>query len=461
MRLLAHLLVRIAAVVLLCLAVTIAWILIGTHRDIGRATEASAARAAQHLQALYWQELLWRNGIDRVQILPEPEWETLATARIVAPGTCVAFTPRAGVPRRLCSASEGIYAPAPAWFAALYDGLFGTFPDIVRPLDARLKAGRVTASVDTETAVRLAWQQIGLMVGTASIMAAGIGLLVALVVAHTLMPVRTIIEGLGRLEAGDYAHRIARRGRADLGRIAGAVNALAGRLGEVQAARAALTRQLYHVQEEERRALARDLHDEFGQCLAATNALAGSIEAGASDRPDLADDARAIGAAAKRMMRTLKEALVRLRSQDIDELGLDACFRNLVASWNGRAGGHVVAFEADGDLADVPRPVAIGLYRIAQECLTNAARHGGARNVTLRVAALRDGVESVALTVEDDGGGDPARLDMGTGHGLPGIRERIAALGGSLAIGRAAAGIRVAATLPFEPTEHGALPAAA
>ena len=92
-------------------------------------------------------------------------------------------------------------------------------------------------------------------------------------------------------------------------------------------------------------------------------------------------------------------------------------------------------------------PVAVGLYRIAQECLTNALRHACARSIVVRVAADAD--DAVALSVEDDGGGDPASLAAGVGHGLLGIRERIAALGGSFAVGRAASGIRVAATIPF------------
>jgi len=68
------------------------------------------------------------------------------------------------------------------------------------------------------------------------------------------------------------------------------------------------------------------------------NGFAASIEAGSSvDRPDLAEDARAIARVAKRMMTTLRETLLRLRSQDLDELGLEACLVQLVAGWNARA----------------------------------------------------------------------------------------------------------------------------
>ena len=445
MRLLARLLLGIAAIVVVCLAVTTGVILRDTHARIEAATASSADRAAQALGALYWQELVWRDGLNRVELLPLPEWRTLETARIISPGICVAFAPKRLAPLPpLCGAAEIDDGSAPAWFGAVYGKLYGAFPEARRQIDARQDVGEIAASPDPETALRLAWLEITLLVRTSAIMALTIGLAVALLLARALMPVRSIVAAMRKLEDGDYAHRIGRRGGAELGQIARALDGLAARLAQTHAARAALTRQLFQVQEDERRALARDLHDEFGQCLAATSALAGSIEAGAADRPDLRADARAIATATRRMMGSLREALVRLRSQDIDDLGLEACLRGLVTQ--GRAGAEI-RLQTEGDLARVPRPVAVGLYRIAQECLTNATRHGGARHVTVRVVAGAS--DAVALSVEDDGGGEPARLAAGAGHGLLGIRERIAALGGSLEIGRAARGIEIAATIPF------------
>lgn len=446
MRLLADLLLRITAVIFFCLAATTAWVLLDAHRGIESATRASAERATRQLQVLYWQELLWRDGLNRAELLPLPDWRNLATARVIAPGTCVGFAPVNGDTQMLCSEAEALYSPAPAWFGSLYNEVFGAFPTVESPLDLRQRVGMVSASADPNTALRVAWMRIVLIVQTAAAMAAAIAALVAVLVARALMPVRSIIEGLHQLENGAYSHRIGGRGRFELDRIAVAVDALGARLGRNEAVRRALTLQLFQVQEDERRALARDLHDEFGQCLAASGALAASIQVGAADRPDVVEDARAIATATRRMMGTLKEALVRLRSQDIDDLGLEACLAELVSKWNGRARAHV-ELELDGDLSAIPRPVAIGLYRIAQECLTNATRHGAARNIRLRVA----GGEAVTLTVDDDGLGDPESIAASEGHGLLGIRERIAALGGSFAIGRAASGIRVAATIPFAP----------
>jgi two-component system sensor histidine kinase UhpB len=448
MKLLLSLLARILIVVTACLIGTVGLILYDAHRDIDRATQATAERAVLRLQALYWQQLLWQGGLSRAALLPAPDWRTLDTARVVAPGVCIAFAPAHEAPTGLCSAAEGVYSPAPAWFVTLNDALFGRFHSTTRDLDVRHGGvGKVTAEADPETAMRLAWMHVAPMVGMAGAMALAITLLVALIVARTLMPGRAIIEGLRRLEQGNLSHRIGVGGAFELGGIAVAVDRLAARLSATESARNALTRQIFKVQEDERRALARDLHDEFGQCLAAASACAGSIEIGAGDRLDIAADARAINVAVRRMMTTLKEALVRLRSQDVDDLGLEAALNTLVAGWNGRVGAStLVRLDIGGDLAAVPRLVAVDLFRIAQECLTNAARHGTPTCIRLAVDAGASTV--VSLSVEDDGGGD-LPSGSGAGYGLLGIRERIAALGGNLSVGRIAGGVRIAATLPF------------
>ncbi len=452
MRLLIHVVIRLFGVVLLCLACAVGWVLVDAHRVIEAETAASADRVARDLQNLYWRELLWRDGIRRKALIPGPDWESIATLRLIAPGFCVTFGPGDEEPSRLCSQTEGVGSTAPAWFATLYDEMFGPYAAATRPLTARqLNAGVIRVTADPAAAVRQAWRQVSIVVGVAAALALGIGLLAALLIGHALMPARTIIQGLGRLKRGDHGHRLPRFRTAEFNHIALAVNDLASRLSQTAAERLALTKRLFQVQEEERRALARDLHDEFGQCLTAAGALAASIEGGAAtDRPDLADDARAIARIAKQMMATLRSALVRLRSQDLDELGLQASLAQLVAGWNTRAAsGAAFHFDVAGDLTAVPEETAVHVYRIAQECLTNAARHGKPCDVRLSVERVAAGGEAVALTVEDDGGGRPSGINAASGHGILGIRERIAALGGSLSIEEAARGVRVAAIIPI------------
>jgi two-component system sensor histidine kinase UhpB len=451
MRLLIHLILRLVGVVIVCLACTTGWVLVDAHRTIEADTANSADRVASNLQKLYWRELVWREGVYREALLPAPDWESIAILKVIAPGICIGFRLGLQQPRNMCSQTEGVGTPAPAWFARGYDMLFGPHSTVTQPLtDRQRNAGTIEARADPAAAVRQAWRQVAVMVTVAAAMALSIGLLAALMIGHALMPARTIVRGLRRLEHGDHRHRLPQFSTAEFSHIARAVNDLASRLAHTTAERLALTKRLFQVQEEERRALARDLHDEFGQCLTATAALAASIEAGAApDRPDLVDDARAIARVTRQMMTTLRGALARLRSQDIDELGLQASLVQLVARWN--TGTAPTAFHLDvvGDLASVPAEAAVNVYRIAQECLTNAARHGKPRHVHLRIEHVGDVGEAVALSVEDDGGGDASRISGACGHGILGMRERIAALGGSLSIAAAARGVRVAAVIPL------------
>lgn len=452
MQLLNHLLARIVLVGAFCLATATGLLLVDAHRDMDRATRTSADRAVGRLQALYWQELLWRDGLSRSALLPRPNWRTLDTATVIAPGVCLSFAAPSEEAQRLCNTGTGGLAHAPTWFVALDHQLFGTFANVRRALDVRSRdAGVVEVSADPAAALDLAFARLASAAWLAAAMTGCLVLAIALVVARTLRPVGAVTARLHRMQGADYEPVGGKRAPFEIGRIADAVDALAARLAHTEAARAALTRRLFQAQEEERRALARDLHDEFGQCLFAVGACAASIEAGADDRPDLAADARAVSALTRRMMTTLRESLVRLRSQDVDELGLESALRDMISRADGRA-GTAVSLDVAGDLAAVPRPVAIDLFRVAQECLTNAARHAAARHIRLAVSTVG---AMVSLAVEDDGGGDLDAVRAGSGHGLLGVRERVAALGGDLVVTRARAGLRVAAIIPY------ALPAGA
>jgi two-component system, NarL family, sensor histidine kinase UhpB len=452
MRLLTVLVLRLLAVVLFCLTVTTVWIVVSAHSNTDAATSQSAARVEKQLQGLYWQLLVWRDGLDKTSLLPLPEWRSLTTQSLIAPGVCVTFSPPRGEKSTLCSQTDAIGPAAPAWFSQAYAAVLGPHQPITSLLSVRdKKAGTVVTFTDSDAALRLAWSQVSTVVGIASVMAGAIALLAALMIGHALMPAQVIINVLHQLKLGDLSRRLPSfRGEA-FNTIAGAVNDLAENLLRTRNESQALTAKLFQVQEEERRALARDLHDEFGQSLTATAALAALIEASSEhDRHEIAADARAISRIQQDMMDTLRTTLVRLRSQSIEEVGLEASLRQLVADYNTQSASRAVCkLDVSGRLAALHRRVAVDIYRIAQECLTNATRHGSPTEINVRVEHVdREGAH-VALVVEDDGGGDVRKFKSGSGHGLLGMRERIAALGGALSIANVAHGIRVSATIPL------------
>lgn len=450
MRLMNYLVSRLLAVAVICLLGAICWSLFDAHRSVEANAAASAVRIQRQLQALYWQKLLWFGGMSRETLVPQPEWETPATLAIIAPGVCVTFAPPLVEAKRFCSQVEALGPLPPAWFSTLDAWVFGHHRAIAKPLSFHDKdAGTVTTTVEPSAALRQSWSRVSLAVWVAVAMAAGVSILAAFMMAHALQPVRDIVGKLRKLEQGDRDWRLPAFRTAEFNHIARAVNELADTLTRMDATRMAMTAKLFQVQEEERRTLARDLHDEFGQCLTATLALAALIEANAAQQQEMAQDARTISNLQQRMITTLRSTLARLRAQHVEEIGLEASLRQLFADYNVQSGARpVFLLNASGRLAAIPKHVALNIYRIAQECLTNAVRHGSPTEVRLSVEHTESPTETIALSVEDDGGGDADLLNHSPGNGLLGIRERIAALGGSLLIGRTAAGVRIAAVIP-------------
>ncbi|MFL5440499.1 MAG: ATP-binding protein [Myxococcales bacterium] len=186
----------------------------------------------------------------------------------------------------------------------------------------------------------------------------------------------------------------------------------------------ALSRRLLDAQEAERRAIARELHDDFGAMLSAIklNLMKKEGAAGAS-RPEtlgLVDQA----------IQQVRDLAADLRPALLDDLGLAQALRWYAGREAGRAG-----LDLDLDLDDVsgrlPSQVETACFRIVQEALTNVVRHAGARRLTLKLAAEPD---TVWVEVRDDGVGFDVRAARGTSQGLSNMHERAALAGGELRI---------------------------
>jgi signal transduction histidine kinase len=450
MRLVLQLIARLLVIVLLCLGAATIWATVDAYRSVDRATAASAGRVSQALEALYWRELLLHSNRTADHLLPVPEWRTTETMKLISPGVCVQFEPRAAFERPLCGQSNGLGDAAPHWFAATIEALLGEHAAVAQSISPRTAtAGTVSAVADPDAAIRLAWAHILDNIDVALLMALAIGLLASLTVAHTLAPARSIVTALQRMAEGHYRNALPRFQSMELAMIGRAVTDLGERLELATEQHAVLTQRLLDIRDDERRALARELHDEFGQNLTAILAFASTIES-ISAQEDVAEDARMISQATLHIMDCLRDTLDRLRHPLPEELGLEASLVSLVESWRSRnATRPMVQLDLRGDLADLRADVATTAYRVAQECLTNALRHSAAREISLRIERRTGADNALLICVEDDGGGDAASVAQSTGFGLTGLRERVTAVGGSLSIARASGGLSVAATIPI------------
>jgi two-component system, NarL family, sensor histidine kinase UhpB len=285
-----------------------------------------------------------------------------------------------------------------------------------------------------------------LLVLAALCLSAGLSMLL---LRETFRPIRSLREATQRFNAGDHSARasLAPLTDPDVAALVLEVNALWDRL-EADAATIRekteqaerLAAQVILAQEEERRRVARELHDEAGQALTAViigleRGLASMPEVYAADLPiqprQLMGNLRDLAA---QTLDEVRKLALELRPSVLDDLGLVAALRQYVRSTEERSGLSAQLTVVGWDEADgaprLPAEVETALFRIAQEALTNAIRHARATTVQVR---LRRALGAVTLEVRDDGVGLAATPSPAAGEhlGMFGMRERARLLGGA------------------------------
>ena len=273
-----------------------------------------------------------------------------------------------------------------------------------------------------------------------------LGGLVVGVIANALL-LRRVVEPLERLAVRMETVDLLRRGQRlpvergdEIGRVLAAFNRMLDRL---ERERQESGRRVLAAQEAERIGIARDLHDEVGQLL--TGALL-QLNAIAETSPADRDDLEQAGDAVRRALDEVRRISSELRPEMLEQLGLVSALTELATTF-GRVSGVRVERQFDPSLPKLAPDTELAVYRIAQESLTNVARHAQARRVTL---ALERGYDSVVLRVVDDGRGfDGAPEEHG---GLRSMRERALLVDGALAIKNGAdGGVEVRLEVPAAP----------
>lgn len=213
-----------------------------------------------------------------------------------------------------------------------------------------------------------------------------------------------------------------------------------------------LSARLVDVQEQERRTLARELHDEVGQALTAVK-----MDIGIALRADVEPRVRSALEEARDLsentLRSVRDMSQLLHPSALDDFGLPATLTTYLRNFSHRTG--IRAQLAETLEARLPPDVEVCVYRIVQEALSNIARHSGATACTV---SLNSGTGMLRLVIEDNGRGvgtTASRLTAGRGLGLIGMRERAQALGGTFTIReRDGGGTIVTVTLPLDAVGH-------
>ena len=368
--------------------------------------------------------------------------------------------------RHLCVERPGSARPAPArgcpaaiddrvpdWFSAHVT----TEPRSLRVWLPAADGGRSPVLIHSDPADEIleAWNEARPLL----LLIVAIGFLTNAVVMvsvwRALKPIDLIRDALNRIGRGELHPALPSSTTPELRTIIDGIAELGANLEAARSDNQRLLRHSLEVQERERRTIARELHDEIGQSLAAMDAEAALLhQRAAAAAPELARRTQGIRASIAGLYDGLHLLLARLRPAGLDEFGLGPTLQNLVADWSARC--PQIRFEVRIEIERVPGESLrqVYLYRIAQEALTNAARHAGARRIS--VMLCEDVHGAIHLRIADDGRGlpdesrdGPASPAGAAGHppgarrrglGLLGMIERAETLGASLDIGPASGG---------------------
>lgn len=266
-------------------------------------------------------------------------------------------------------------------------------------------------------------------------------------VGRAMRPVDSIMTALNELERGNLRARLPEFELPELAGISRKFNAMAETLEKSINNNHQLTQQMIRLQEDERKNLARDLHDEIGQYLTAVHVDASAI-LNAKSIEGAQESAKAISMVARQMMDIVHDMLQRLRPSGLDTFGLTIAVTDLVNTWqqrNRQVGVHLDI--APGLDAIQDETTRITVYRIVQECLTNVTKHAHASQVDIQI-----GMESAMLSIDiEDNGCGFNTVQLPSGFGLAGMRERTEGLGGRCLLeSTLAAGTRIRVELPLK-----------
>ncbi len=348
---------------------------------------------------------------------------------------------------------------APRWFAHLL--LPPTSPRVFE-LDG---GAELTIEANASRAVLDGWDDFLQLLWVGGLAFLLLNVLVFWLVRRALAPLPVIATGLKRIETGDLGYRLPPMTGDETAQIGAAFNRMAGAIeGKRQAEldareaqarleeRQELSRLIEQRLDEERRSIARELHDEFAQSVTAIRTLAVAITGRHQSDAATLEAARAISTEAARLYDAMHSLIPRLAPIALDTLSLEETLRGLIEEWQKRTPEVRISLQQTLP----PRlgtSMTLGVYRVVQEGLMNALRHAHATDIEVNIETHAD---VIAISVIDNGQGLPADWSRPGSFGIRGLRERVAMLNGNLRICNRvdAPGVELHVELPLEDTHE-------
>ena len=323
---------------------------------------------------------------------------------------------------------------APAWYARL----------VLQPLAPKVIAlpkGRIVLQADASRATLDGWDDLRPMLWAVLAGFVLANLLVYALVGRVLKPVRLLIGGLNQVAQGAYDTRLPALVGHEGRQISVAFNGMAQSVQDSAQARRqaqeatqalADNRELTHLIqtriEQERGAIARELHDEMGQQVTAIKSMGLAIARKAAGQDDMIErSARLVMGCADQIYDGVHRLIAKLRPLALDRFGLRDALQDLLDDRRAHHAEVAMSLTTSGDLESLGDDLATAAYRIVQEALNNALRHAQASRVDV---TLQESTQGLLLLVQDNGIGQVAQFESAGHYGLLGMRERAQALGG-------------------------------
>lgn len=343
---------------------------------------------------------------------------------------------------------------APEWFARI----------VSPPMEAKqiaLPSGRLLVRADPSRATLDGWDDLVRLLWIAGAVFVLGNLLAYWLAGRALRPLRKVVDGLREMERGAFHTRLPELPGREAQVMSHAFNAMAQAVEENVAARRAaaeaterlaenreLTQIIQARIEEERGAIARELHDELGQSVTAIKSVGLSIAQRAAGKDEMIEQAaRLVVDTAGQIYDVVHHMIPRLRPLALDRFGLADALDDLLGDWRLQHPGIEFSLRRNELPEHLGDTLTTTVYRIVQEAVNNALRHAHATRIAIELG-VADG--DLTISVEDNGRGLPANWRTPGHYGVIGMRERAFTLGGMLELQKPeGGGLRVFARIPL------------
>jgi two-component system, NarL family, sensor histidine kinase UhpB len=330
----------------------------------------------------------------------------------------------------------------PQWFVQLISAQSPKIEQQLTHTDGKPISLIIQANPNDE--ISEAWKESCAFFATLVIMTAITFITVNLLFNKTLKTIGIIVESLIAIEHGNYQQKLPAFSTQEYDSIAKAINHTADVLDATHKENSALSRHSLQIQEDERQHLAKELHDELGQSLTAIKVMATTTK---NDQANSAQIADTIISVCDHLITVVRSMMRNLHPLVLTELGLKASLEDLLNHWVQRYPELSIMLDCPDMIDKIEQKIAIQVFRIVQECLTNIVRHAKATEATIHLEINPE--KMLQLEIVDNGQGC-LLSETKKGFGLLAIRERIKSLDGELNIQTGhQQGMKITANIPL------------